>query len=88
MHTRCFRSGGYGLHGQMKSQRRQVGARFVARARGAFGFARDLRPDPPAGAVGQPGAESGDIAHTGAVRVERTSLAALLAPARREPIQN
>ena len=24
----------------MKSQRRQVGARFVARARGAFGFAR------------------------------------------------
>jgi hypothetical protein len=68
----------------MKSERRQIGGRYLARARGAF-RRRDLRPNPPAGAVGQPGAEGGDVAHTGAVRVERTSLAALLAPARREP---
>ena len=38
-HTRCLPSGGCGLHSSMKA-RRQVGARHLARARGAFRSAR------------------------------------------------
>lgn len=70
----------------MKSERRQVGGRYLARARGAF-RRRDLRPGLPDRSMGQPGVEGRDIAHTGAIRVERISLAAMLAPPQRQ-LQN
>jgi hypothetical protein len=71
----------------MKSERRQVGGRYLARARGAFSRP-DVRPRKPGGATGQPGAERRDTGHTGAAEAERISLAAMVAPARRDRTEN
>jgi hypothetical protein len=62
----------------MKSERRQIGGRYLARARGAF-RRRDVGLGPPAGALGQPGAERRDTGHTGATVAEHVSLAPMLA---------
>ena len=58
--------------------RRQVGARHIARARGAF-LRRDVRPRQPGGTLGQPGAKRRDTGHTGATGAAGTSLAVALA---------
>jgi hypothetical protein len=62
----------------MKSERRQIGGRYLARARGAF-RRRDVRPSQPGGVMGHPEVKRCDTAHTGATGAERTSLAAMLA---------
>jgi len=62
----------------MKSERRQIGGRYLARARGAF-RRRDVRPGEPGGATGQPEAKRCDTGQPGAIGPERNSLAATLA---------
>ena len=62
----------------MKSERRQIGGRYLARARGAF-----RRPDVRASELGRPtGQQAGirrDTGHTGATVAEHVSLAPMLA---------
>jgi hypothetical protein len=53
----------------MKNQRRQVGARFVARARGAFGFARSTTARNSA-SLGCPARRGPNVAQDGPVVTE------------------
>lgn len=63
----------------MKSQRRQVGARFVARARGAFGFteAKGTRNGASLGRAAQRGA---NVAQHGQSLPENSTVPARLQP--------
>lgn len=62
----------------VKSERRQVGGRYIARARGAF-RRRDVRTRKPGVPTGPPEATRRDVDQTGANGAARNSLAALLA---------
>ena len=62
----------------MKSERRQIGGRFLARARGAFSR-RDVRRRKPGVPTGPAEATRRDTGPMGANGAARNSLAALLA---------
>jgi len=62
----------------MKSERRQIGGRYLARARGAF-RRRDVRSSRLGEPSGQRSGARRDISYTGATVAEHVSLATMLA---------
>ena len=63
----------------MKSQRRQVGARYVARARGAFGFA-DAKGTRNSASLGRAVRHGANVAQQGQSLPENSTVRARLQP--------
>ena len=63
----------------MKSQRRQVGARYVARARGAFGFA-DAKGTRNSASLGRAVRHGANVAQQGQSLPENSTVPARLQP--------